>query len=69
MYNEDYRASGGLRITKSSLLDQLGSKDRWDEVSPRRLAQRADAPVLLIHGPVNHNFVFDCTHYISFFNF
>ncbi len=50
MYNEDYRASGGLRITKSSLLDQLGSKDRWDEVSPRRLAQRADAPVLLIHG-------------------
>jgi len=50
MYNEDYRASGGERITKSSLLDQLGPKDRWDEVSPRRLAHRADAPVLLVHG-------------------
>lgn len=50
MYNEDYRASGGQRITRTSLLDQLGPKDSWDDVSPRRLADRADAPVLLIHG-------------------
>lgn len=50
MYNEDYRASGRERITKRSLLDQLGSKDSWDDVSPRRLAERADAPIMLIHG-------------------
>ena len=50
MYNEDYRASGGKRITKRALLDQLGPKEGWDEVSPRRYAAKADAPVLLIHG-------------------
>lgn len=50
MYQEDYRASGGERITKMALLDQLGPKDRWNEVSPRRLAERADAPIMLIHG-------------------
>ena len=50
MYNEDYRGSGSKRITKAALLDQLGPKDRWDAVSPRRLADRADAPIMLIHG-------------------
>jgi dipeptidyl aminopeptidase/acylaminoacyl peptidase len=50
MYNEDYRASGRMRLLKSAFLEQLGPKDRWDDVSPRRLAERADAPVLLIHG-------------------
>ena len=50
MYNEDYRASGRRKMTKASLLDQLGPSDRWNEVSPRRLASRADAPVMLIHG-------------------
>ena len=49
MYNEDTRASQA-RVTKTALLDQLGPKERWDDVSPRRLAARADAPVLLIHG-------------------
>ena len=29
---------------KKRLLDQLGPRDRWDEVSPRRFADRADAP-------------------------
>tara|TARA_B100000678_G_scaffold211897_1_gene179397 strand:- start:558 stop:2501 length:1944 start_codon:yes stop_codon:yes gene_type:complete len=50
MYNEDYRASGEQRITKEGLLQQLGPRDRWDDVSPRRNADRADAPILLIHG-------------------
>ena len=50
MYREDYRASGDLKITKSSLLEQLGPMDRWDAVSPRRHAAQADAPILLIHG-------------------
>lgn len=50
MYNEDYRASGEERITKTALLEQLGPRERWDEVSPRRLASQADAPIMLIHG-------------------
>jgi len=50
MYNEDVRTSGGARVTKSALLDQLGPRDRWDAVSPRLLAARADAPIMLIHG-------------------
>ena len=50
MYNEDYRESGDRRITKEALLQQLGPRDRWDDVSPRRNADRADAPILLIHG-------------------
>ena len=50
MYDEDYRESGDRRITKEALLQQLGPRDRWDDVSPRRNADRADAPILLIHG-------------------
>ena len=50
MYREDYRASGGVAITKSALLEQLGPREGWDEVSPRRHADQADAPILLIHG-------------------
>ena len=50
MYNEDYRASGDQFITKTALLEQLGPKDGWNAVSPRRSAASADAPILLIHG-------------------
>lgn len=50
MYNEDVRTSNGARVTKSALLAQLGPRDRWDAVSPRQLADRADAPIMLIHG-------------------
>ncbi|WP_247712482.1 alpha/beta hydrolase family protein [Qipengyuania xiapuensis] len=62
MYNEDYRASGRQRITKAALLEQLGPKDRWDAVSPRRHADQADAPIMLIHGeddtvvPYDHSY-------------
>ena len=50
MYQEDYRASGDDRTTKVALLEQLGPRDGWDEVSPLRAAERADAPIMLIHG-------------------
>ena len=49
MYNENYRASGQQRIARESLMQQLGPRDGWDDVSPRRHAERADAPVMLIH--------------------
>lgn len=50
MYNEDYRASGRDRTTRTGLHEQLGDPSLWDDVSPLRLATRADAPILLIHG-------------------
>ncbi|MEM7666657.1 MAG: S9 family peptidase [Pseudomonadota bacterium] len=50
MYGEDYRASGRERTTKASLLNQLGPRDRWKEASPLRHAEKASAPIMLIHG-------------------
>ncbi len=50
MYREDYRASGQVRTTRTALREQLGDPDTWNEVSPVRFAERADAPILLIHG-------------------
>ena len=50
MYKEDYRASANDRTTKVSLLQQLGERGSWDEVSPLRNAAKADAPIMLIHG-------------------
>ena len=50
MYNEDYRASGEARTTRTVLREQLGDPDLWDDVSPQRHAERADAPILLVHG-------------------
>ncbi len=50
MYNEDYRATAKDQTTKVRLLEQLGPRDSWNSVSPRRLAANADAPILLIHG-------------------
>jgi dipeptidyl aminopeptidase/acylaminoacyl peptidase len=50
MYTEDYRASARDRTTKVALLEQLGDRKLWNENSPLRLAERADAPIMLIHG-------------------
>ncbi|MFU7528190.1 alpha/beta hydrolase family protein [Qipengyuania sp. ASV99] len=50
MYREDYRASGREATTRASLLDQLGPREGWNEVSPLRAASRASAPIMLIHG-------------------
>lgn len=50
MYAAEYRETGRMRTVRASLLDQLGPRESWAAVSPRRLAARADAPILLVHG-------------------
>jgi len=50
MFREDVRASGQLNTTRASLLSQLGAKERWNAVSPLRAADKASAPIMLIHG-------------------
>ena len=50
MYRTEYKESGSSKVIKRSLLEQLGPQDRLNEVSPRRFADQADAPILLIHG-------------------
>ena len=44
------RESGDSRTRRRSLTEQLGPSSRFREVSPRHHAERADAPILLIHG-------------------
>lgn len=50
MYRTDLRESGGNRLLKRSLVESLGDPKTFAEVSPRRQAARADAPILLVHG-------------------
>jgi dienelactone hydrolase len=50
MYRTDVRESGQSRVLSRALQEQLGPRGGYDAVSPRRFAQRADAPILLIHG-------------------
>jgi dipeptidyl aminopeptidase/acylaminoacyl peptidase len=50
MYSTDVRESGDSKMLGKALREQLGAPKLYDEVSPRRFAARADAPVLLIHG-------------------
>ena len=50
MYRTDYRESGQSRMRQRSLIESLGDPKTFAEVSPRRFAAKADAPVLLIHG-------------------
>ncbi|HEX7710525.1 MAG TPA: prolyl oligopeptidase family serine peptidase [Sphingomonadaceae bacterium] len=50
MYRTDYDESGQSTVTKRALLAQLGPRATFDDVSPRRFADKADAPILLIHG-------------------
>jgi dipeptidyl aminopeptidase/acylaminoacyl peptidase len=50
MYWTDYRESGGNKMIKRALQESLGPPSGFAAVSPRRLAGRADAPILLIHG-------------------
>jgi dipeptidyl aminopeptidase/acylaminoacyl peptidase len=49
-YNNAMRATNRDKMTKRILLEGLGDQSGFDEVSPRRFASRADAPILLIHG-------------------
>ncbi|KPL67906.1 hypothetical protein SZ64_07110 [Erythrobacter sp. SG61-1L] len=50
MYNTEVRESGNSNVLREALKMELGSKSDLDQVSPRRLAGKADAPILLIHG-------------------
>lgn len=50
MFREDVRASGQLETTRAALLNQLGPRERWNAASPLRAADRASAPIMLIHG-------------------
>lgn len=50
MYQTDLQQSGYSPMTRRSLLESLGDPKAFDAVSPRRFANRADAPILLIHG-------------------
>lgn len=50
MYTTDYRESGDSKMISRSMRESLGTPGSLGEVSPRRFAERADAPILLIHG-------------------
>jgi dipeptidyl aminopeptidase/acylaminoacyl peptidase len=50
MYYTDIEQSGDDPLTKRQLRTSLGAPATFAEVSPRRHAAQADAPVLLIHG-------------------
>lgn len=50
MYDTDRRETNFNSMQKRALIDQLGDPTQYDDISPRRFASRADAPVLLIHG-------------------
>ncbi|WP_374413483.1 alpha/beta hydrolase family protein [Novosphingobium colocasiae] len=50
MYTTDVRESGYNPMARKGLQEQLGDPTKLGEVSPRRFAARADAPILLIHG-------------------
>jgi dipeptidyl aminopeptidase/acylaminoacyl peptidase len=50
LYSTEYRESGENRMIGRSLRETLGNPKGFDAVSPRRFANKADAPILLIHG-------------------
>ncbi len=49
-YSTENRESGGDKMVRLSLRESLGDPSNFAEVSPRRHASQADAPILLIHG-------------------
>lgn len=49
-YATENRESGANKMVRRSLRESLGDPKTFAEVSPRRSAARADAPILLIHG-------------------
>lgn len=50
MYATNYRESGDSRMTRRNQRESLGDPKSFAEVSPRRHAANANAPILLIHG-------------------
>ena len=50
MYWTNYRESGRSKMLRRNYQRILGDESKFDEVSPRKHAAQADAPILLIHG-------------------
>jgi dipeptidyl aminopeptidase/acylaminoacyl peptidase len=50
MYWTDYRESGSDKMLERNYKESLGDPRTYDEISPRKHAAQADAPILLIHG-------------------
>jgi dipeptidyl aminopeptidase/acylaminoacyl peptidase len=50
MYLTDIDESGGQRVVKLALRESLGDPKTFAEVSPRKKAAQASAPILMIHG-------------------
>lgn len=50
MYRTDYSESGRSKMMRANSLQQLGDPAKFDEISPRKRAREANAPILLIHG-------------------
>lgn len=50
MYWTNYRESGRNRMLRRNFDESLGDRSTFDEVSPRKHAEKADAPIMLIHG-------------------
>ena len=50
MYTADLEETGYAADTMRGLKAQLGDRSGWRDISPAKLAERADAPILLIHG-------------------
>jgi dienelactone hydrolase len=50
LYTDELNDGGRSGMLRRNLVEEFGSKDGLDAVSPRALASRADAPILLIHG-------------------
>jgi acetyl esterase/lipase len=50
MYWSNFVESGRNKMTRRNYLAALGDRSRFAEISPRRHAAAADAPILLIHG-------------------
>jgi len=49
-FSREYRESGNSKETREGWLEMMGPRSDLGAVSPRRFAERADAPILLIHG-------------------
>lgn len=49
-YNTENRESGGNKMVRLSMKESLGDPKTFAEISPRRYAAKADAPILMIHG-------------------
>lgn len=58
-YWTNYSESGRSKMVRNNVLRALGDRSTFDEISPRKRAREADAPVLLIHGKDDTVVAFD----------